>query len=39
VKVLEQLSDRQLAEFQFLEEKHQARDREEIWQAGHWKDD
>jgi flagellar protein FliJ len=38
VKVLEQLSDKQLAEFLAADEKRQARDREEIWQAGHWKD-
>lgn len=38
VKVLEQLSDKQLAEFLAADEKRQARDREEIWQAGHWKE-
>lgn len=36
VKVLEQFSDRQRAEFQAAQEKHEAREREEAWQAGQW---
>jgi flagellar biosynthesis chaperone FliJ len=34
VKVLEQLRERQLREFERAEEHREAREREEIWQAG-----
>lgn len=38
VKVLEQLSEKQWTEYRAEVEKREARDREEIWQAGHWKE-
>lgn len=38
VKALEQLAEKQWQEFLETEEKHQSREREEIWQAAHWKD-
>jgi flagellar export protein FliJ len=38
VKALEQLAEKQRAEFRYAEERREAREREEIWQAGHWKD-
>ncbi len=38
VKVLEQLSEKQFAEFEQAQEKVQAREREEVWQARHWQE-
>lgn len=38
VKALEQLADKQFAEFLLTDEQRQAREREEIWLAGHWKE-
>ena len=38
VKVLERLSEQQLAEFLQLEEKKASREREEIWQAGRFRE-
>lgn len=37
VKVLERLSEHQLAEFLQVEEAKASREREEIWQAGRWR--
>ncbi|MBI1345895.1 hypothetical protein GC163_06360 [bacterium] len=36
VKVLENLEDKKRAEFEKTEEDKSSREREEIWQAGHW---
>lgn len=38
VKVLDRLSEKQLAEFLETEEKQAAREREEIWQAGRFRE-
>jgi len=38
VKVLEQLAEKQFAEFEQAQEKVQTREREEVWQARHWQE-
>lgn len=38
VKALEQLAEKQRLEFLETQEKRQSREREEIWQAAHWKE-